>query len=181
MSQKTYLTLDSINALITQIKKDIEAASANGGTSGPAYDDTLIKSRLTKLEQYVKDLNPWGEYEWITPEIKQPGISSEVYIKDTKFYEECMANEEKFYDDMEADKFELYIVRHIDNPKGYNRYDTMLPREGSTVQKPGSELKKVCKYNEINGWNWNYDSSDNLTLSTSGDAGYTFVMLKRKA
>ena len=181
MSQKTYLTLDSINALITQIKKDIEAASANGGTSGAAYDDTLIKSRLTKLEQYVKDLNPWGEYEWITPEIKQPGISSEVIIKDTKFYEECMADEEKFYDDMEADKFELYIVRQVDGPKGDNFYDTMLPREGSTVQKAGSELKKVCKYNQIDGWNWNYDSSDKLTLSTSGDSGYTFVMLKRRA
>jgi hypothetical protein len=181
MSQKTYLTLDSINALITQIKKDIEAASANGGTSGAAYDDTLIKSRLTKLEKYMDYLNPWGEYEWITPEIKQPGISSEVIIKDTKFYEECMANEEKFYDDMEADKFELYILRQVDNPRGLNRYDTMLPREGSTVQKPGSELHKVCKYNEIEGWNWNYDSSDKLTLSTSGDSGYTFVMLKRRA
>lgn len=181
MSQKTYLTLDSINALIKQIKTDIEAASANGSTSGAAYDDTLIKSRLTKLEQYVKDLNPWGEYEWITPEIKQPGISSEVTITGTKFYEEYQADEEKLYDDMEADKFELYIVRHVDNPKGYNRYDTLLPREGSTTQTAGSELKKVCKYNEIDGWNWNYSGEDYLTLSTSGDAGYTFVMLKRTA
>lgn len=181
MSQKTYLTLDSINALITQIKKDIEAASANGGTSGPAYDDTLIKSRLTKLEKYMDYLNPWGEYEWITPEIKQSGISSEVPITGTKFYEEYQANEEKLWDDMEADKFELYIVNQVDNPRGLNRYDTLLPREGSTVQKPGSELHKVCKYNEIDGWNWNYSGETYLTLSTSGDSGYTFVMLKRTA
>lgn len=181
MSQKTYLTLDSINALITQIKKDIEAASANGGTSGPAYDDTLIKSRLTKLEKYMDYLNPWGEYEWITPEIKQPGISSDVYIKGTKFQEEYQANEEKLWDDMEADKFELYVVRQVDNPKGDNRYDTLIPREGSTVQKHGSELKKVCKYNNVEKLNWNYDGTDNLQLSTSGDSGYTFVMLKRRA
>lgn len=181
MSQKTYLTLDSINALIKQIKTDIEAASASGGTSGAAYDDTLIKSRLTKLEQYVKDLNPWGEYEWITPEIKQPGISSEVTITGTKFYEEYQANEDQLYNDMEADKFELYCVREVSNPKGYNRYDSMIPREGSTVQTYGGELQKVLKYNEVEKLNWNYSGENYLTLSTSGDSGYTFVMLKRTA
>lgn len=181
MSVKTYLTLDSINALIQQIKTDIEAASAGGSTSGAAYDDTLIQSRLTKLEQYVKDLNPWGEYEWITPEIYQSGISSEVPIVGTKFYDEYLADEEKLWDDMEADKFELYITHHVDDQRGLSRYNTLLPREGSTTQTAGAELSKVCKFNEIDGWNWNYDGDDHLTLSTSGDAGYVFVMLKRTA
>lgn len=180
MAQKTYLALDSINKLLSQIKADIEAAASTGSTgSGAAYDDTLIQSRLKELEKYVNDLNPWGEYEWISQDINQTSISSQVSVIGTQFYQEYLDDENAFWDTLEADKYELYIPRQADGMKGYNRYDTLLPWEGSS-KSPGSELSKVCKYNDIDTWNWNYGGLEYIELSTSGDSNYTFVIIKRK-
>ena len=180
MSAKTYLTLDSMNALLNQIKADIKAAASTGGTgSGAAYDDTLIQSRLKELEKYVHDLNPWGEYEWISQDINQPSISSNVSVVGTQFYQEYLDNEELFWDTLAADKYELYIPRQSDGMKGYNRYDTLLPWEGST-KPPGAELSKVCKYNTIEGWTWNFGGLEYIELTTSPDSTYTFVIIKRK-
>lgn len=172
------VTLDNLNPLIQTIKQDIESASSSGGGSGSAYDDTLIKARLTELEKYVKDLNHWGEYEWLDKEIRQTALGSNIDLTGTKFLEEYQTNEEQFWLDLEALKYKLYIPRNCSVPIGYNRFDTLLPFEGSS-DIVGSELSTVCKYNQVDNWNWNFDG-EQIVLNQSTDSEYVFQILKIK-
>lgn len=172
------VTLDGMNQLLQTIKQDIEAASSSSGGGSSSYDDSLVKARLTELEKYVNDMNHWGEYEWLDKEIHTSGIVSEIDVTGTKFMEEFIANEEQFWDNLAAEKYELYIPRNCSVPIGYNYFDTMLPFEGST-KTYGSELGKVCKYNTLDTWNWNFDG-EKIVLNQSTDSAYVLQIVKRK-
>lgn len=169
------VTLDSLSPVLQAIKNDIEQASTSGGGSSSSEDIELIKARLTEVEKYVNDMNPWGKYIY-KDEIWQPELSSYVYVEGTQFYQEYLDDEETFWDNMEAEKYKVYIPRNCDDAMGLNRYKTLLPWEGSQ-DTPGTELSRVCKYMDVPTWNWNFDG-EKIVLNQSTDSEFVFVILK---
>ena len=174
-------TITNLSPLLKQIKQDIEAASASGGGSSSSEDLDLIKARLTRIEQVMNDMhvNPFGEYEYMD-EIVQTVLGSELDMTGTNFFAEFEADLTHWEENMTAELYEVYIIRNAADPIGYSRFKTLLPWEGAVKKAQyGSELKKVCKYNDLSAWNWNFDCDKKILLSEATESQYVFKILKR--
>ena len=152
-----------------------------------------LKEELEVAKKKLIDMEYGIEYEWLY-EVRQdrPGIeifdrnNAPKLFEDMDFVEDQYSNGNITNNDYEAwwtqfiekDNYRVYALRLVEDHKALNRYDALIPYEGSLVQQPGEGLKyweAVPKEN----WSWTFDG-EKIVLNGMCVTNMVYVLLKVK-
>ena len=152
-----------------------------------------LKEELEMAKKKILDMEYGVEYEWIY-EMKQDGIGNVLFNRDNapKFFQDLDVIEEAYangeIDDVvyEAwwnqfiveDNYRVYVLRNADDHKAFNRYDALLPYEGSEVQQPGEGLEGWDLV-PVEHWGWNFNGKE-VVLNYMTMSRMVFVIMKVK-
>ena len=152
-----------------------------------------LKEELEMAKKKLIDMEYGIEYEWLY-EIKQevPGI--EIFNRDNapKLFEEMDYIEEQYANSqitnneyeawwnqfIEKDNYRVYALRLVEDHKALNRYDGLIPYEGSLVQEFGEGLKYWEAVPKDN-WSWTFDG-EKIVLNGMAITNMVYVVLKVK-
>ena len=166
-----------------QVDAGLLPSSGGGGELDPA-----IAEELAETKQRLLDLTYGVDYEWIY-EYKQPGISATIDFNPTnapKFFEEYHAateaggtEEENWWNMLVSeDVYRLYILRIITEPKGLNRYDTLVPHEGNTSQTLGSGVSSWNPIKSVTEFTFDGNDNNGFLLDATPTSQVIFALMK---
>ena len=180
----------SENNLIVTLTTDevIDAGELpSGGGEGGSFDSSQLEAEIEELKTFKQlflDLTYGVEYEWIYYH-KQEAISRELFKAEDaplffQEYEEGIAVDEEAYymQFLEQDIYRLYALRIATDNKKDNRYDALIPFEGSEVQ----ELGEGCVGWSIvpdTSWAWNFEGTV-VTVNKSPGSNMMYALMKVK-
>ena len=155
---------------------------------------TLLREEVAMLRRELSGLTYGVEYEWLY-EVKQTEVGMELFNRDNapKLFEELDAIEQNLADGVideaeyeawwnqftDEDNFRLYALRHSDDHKIFNRYDALIPYDGSVVQEQGEGLENwdVVPTGE---WTWAFDGEVvSVNLSSTSPVVFSLMKLKK--
>jgi hypothetical protein len=152
-----------------------------------------LKEELAMAKQELLDMKYGIEYEWIH-EIKQSVPGMYVFNRETapKLFEEMDFVEEEYNNGnitnaeyeawwtqfIEKDNYRLYALRLVEDHKALNRYDALIPYDGSLVQVKGEGLENWDAVPKAN-WTWTFDG-EQIVLNGMATSNMVFVILKVK-
>ena len=162
-----------------------------GDTSALEAQVTSLKNELANTKQRLLDLTFGVEYEWCY-ELKQTGVGSTLFTREQapKLYEDFdeiaklestdpEAWEAAIMEMYETDKYRLYALRVASDHKLYNRYDSLIPVEDSTVQVEGEGLQGWAPRPSAKPWCWNFDG-ETFKLNATATSPMVFLLMKVK-
>ena len=152
-----------------------------------------LKEELAMAKQELRDMKYGIDYEWIH-EIKQSVPGMYVFNRETapKLFEEMDFVEGEYNNGnitnaeyeawwtqfIEKDIYRLYALRSVEDHKALNRYDALIPYDGSLVQVKGEGLENWDLVPKAN-WTWTFDG-EQIILNGMSTSNMVFVILKVK-
>ena len=156
-------------------------------------DIAALEEELAMTKRKLADLTYGVEYEWLY-EIKQTSVGRELFNRDNapKFFEEVdgveymhetgeMSEEEyvEWWNQfIEADNYRVYALRLTEDHKLYNRYDAMIPYDGSEAQEVGEGIVG-WEAAPTGNWCWSFDG-ETISINLMPTSPMVYVFLKVK-
>ena len=153
----------------------------------------VLKEELEMAKKKLLDMEYGVEYEWIH-EVKQKEYSADIFnrenaprlFEELDVIEEAYANGEISDEKYEAwwlqftekDNYRVYALRNVEDHKLFNRYDALLPYEGSSVQTQGEGLEG-WELVPNNNWSWSFNG-EVVSLNGIAMANMVYVIMKVK-
>ena len=153
----------------------------------------VLKEELEMAKKKLLDMEYGVEYEWIH-EVKQKEYSANIFnrenaprlFEELDVIEEAYANGEISDEKYEAwwlqftekDNYRVYALRNVEDHKLFNRYDALLPYEGSSVQTQGEGLEG-WELVPNNNWSWSFNG-EVVSLNGIAMANMVYVIMKVK-
>jgi hypothetical protein len=156
-------------------------------------DIAALEEELAMTKRKLADLTYGVEYEWLY-EIKQTSVGRELFNRDNapEFFEEVDGieymhetgeiSEEEYVEwwnqFIEADNYRLYALRLTEDHKLYNRYDALIPYDGSEAQEVGEGIIG-WEAAPTGNWCWSFDGElVSINLMPTSPMVYVFLKVK---
>jgi hypothetical protein len=161
----------------------LDAGEMPAGSGGGGADTSALEAELAETKQKLLDLTYGVEYEWIYYDV-QDTITNDLRFDEVNaplFWEEAnenMENEDWWMKFIEQDNFRMYALRTTGDHKALNRYDALIPFEGSEVQVLGDGCKGWAA-TPAEKWSWNFDGEKvSVNLTSTSLLVYAFMKVK---
>lgn len=159
-------------------------------SSGGGGLDPSIEAELAETKQRLLDLTYGIDYEWVY-EYKQTKIDSIADFNPSnapKFFEEYHAataaggsEEEAWWMKLTTeDVYRLYILRINTEPKGLNRYNTLVPHEGNTSQTLGDGIPGWTPVKSVTGYTFDGNDNNGIVLNAIPTSQMILALMKVK-
>ena len=191
----------SILSVVIDDNKHLQVELSNGQVldagevpTASSKDFAVLKEELAMANRKLADLTYGVEYEWLY-EIRQTKVGRELFNRDNapEFFEEVdgieymhesgeMTEEEYaawWNQFVEADNYRLYALRITEDHKMFNRYDALIPFDGSEAQEMGEGLIGWEAVPTGGNWCWSFDGED-ITINLMPTSPMVYVFLKVK-
>ena len=185
------VSIDEFNHLKVELT-DGHILDAGEVPTATNKDVKALEEELALTKRRLADLTYGVEYEWLY-EIKQTSVGRELFDRNNapELFEEVECIEHKFEHGeiteeeynawwmqfVERDNYRLYALRVAEDHKLYNRYDAMIPFDGSEAQEYGEGL---IGWEEVPAdWRWSFDG-EVVTINYMPTSPMVFVLLKVK-
>ena len=185
------VSIDEFNHLKVELT-DGHILDAGEVPTATNKDVKALEEELALTKRRLADLTYGVEYEWLY-EVKQTSVGRELFDRNNapELFEEVDCIEHSFEHGeiteeeynawwmqfVERDNFRLYALRVAEDHKLYNRYDALIPFDGSEAQEYGEGL---IGWEEVPAdWRWSFDG-EVVTINYMPTSPMVFVLLKVK-
>ena len=183
------VTIDEHNHLIVTLTNEerVDAGELPSGSGGGGVNPTLEKE-LAETKQRLLDLTYGVDYEWLY-ELRQSGTGGTLDFNPSnapEFFEELHAatqaggaEEEKWWNALTTeDVYRLYVIRVGIDPKGFNRYDTLIPHDGNSAQTLGGEIAGWEPVKAITSYSFDGNDNNGFALDSTPTSAMIFTLMK---